>query len=150
MVFFHLGGLYMRIISSKYPFVFSLVVLIICCITLSSCGHKNEDLKGFTAKYASEYTVVNKEKDNYSICVSAPDFQKIATLIMEEGNDNKVDSKKIIDYAEQHPEYEKEYILNVDGCSEDVIHKKLLDQISYDLMVAAIQNNEYSERWDTE
>lgn len=136
---------------SKIHFIMAFVLSVVGCVfVLCSCGNKDDSLKEFTVKYSSEYKVVNNENNNYSISVSAPDFQKIATLLIAESNDNKVNSNKIIDYVEQHPEYKKDYILNVDECSEDVIHKKLLDQISYDLMVAAIQNNEYSERWDTE
>ena len=136
---------------AKIHFIMAFVVCVIGCVfVLCSCGNKDNSLKDFTVKYASEYKVVNNENDNYRVSVSAPDFQKIATLLIAESNDNKVDSNKIINYVEQHPEYKKDYILNVDECSENVIHKKLFDQISYDLMVAAIQNNEYHERWDTE
>lgn len=138
-------------IFEKIHIIMAFVVCLIGCVfILCSCGNKDESLRDFTVKFASEYKVVHTKNENYCVSVTAPDFQKIATLMVAESEDNKVDSNLIIDYAEKHPEYKKDYILNVDECSDDVIHKKLLDQISYDLMVVAIQNNEFSERWDTE
>ena len=134
-----------------YLLSFSMVVLIICyTIMLSSCGGKDDSLSDFITKYASEYTVIGNEDDQYRVSVSAPDFKGITDAIIEKNNNSSFDSKEVITYATQHPECKKDYVLMVDECTEESIKKALLDYISYDLMATAFQNNEYSERWDTE
>ena len=141
----------MRFKSLKL-FIFLVIATLTVCsaFVLSSCGGRDESLGDFAVKYADDYSVVSEDDGHSVVSVSAPDFREIAVIVFGENKGSDIDAKAIIDYAKQHPECKKEYLLDVENSTGEEIEKAFLDQIAYELMSSAIQSHEYSERWDTE
>lgn len=69
--------------------------------------------------------------------------------MLKEGQEEvKVEALK--EAVKKNSDCKKEYIINVESEEKDVIEEAFLEQISYELMVAAIKDVEYEEKWGVE
>lgn len=131
-----------------------LIIGVVCLLCLSACGteeksESNGEVKNFCKQYASEYTVIESESDKCVVSVEAPDFQKIVEIMLEEGKED-ISAETLEETIEKNSDCKKEYIVSVESEEMDVIEEAFLEQVSYELMVAAIKDVEYEEKWSVE
>lgn len=133
------------------------LLLFVCLISanIMACSSNTESKKEaavaeFCKEYVTEYDVIEAQ-DNGEVLISveAPDFEKIAKMMLEEGNE-EVDIDVIKDMIEEYPEYRKEYMFSVANEETSVIEEEFLQHISYELMVTAIKEIKYEEKWSVE
>lgn len=131
-----------------------LVAGVMCLLCLSACGieeksESNGEVKNFCKQYASEYTVIESENEKCIVSVEAPDFQRIVEILLEEGKED-ISAEALEETIEKNSDCKKEYIVSVESEEKNVIEEAFLEQVSYELMVAAIKDVEYEEKWSVE
>ena len=131
-----------------------LLLLFLGMLGLSACSsekeeNSNDDVKNFCKQYASDYTFIESKDETCVVSVEAPDFEKIVKILLEDG-EQELNADLLQEVIENNPDCTKEYIVNVENEDTLVIEEAFLEQVSYELMVAAIQNVEYEEKWSVE
>lgn len=122
---------------------------------LTSCGtsekEKDDALKNYCEKYASEYEVIEQmENGAIMVSVNAPDFKSVTEAIMAENGENDITVNDIEEIVNEYPDYKKEYKFWVDTDEKDEVEKGFLNEISEELIVDAIKNVDYTEEWSAE
>lgn len=134
------------------------LMLVVCLIIImfSACSNANENTNNnkiydCCKEYAKDYVIVETaDEEKTTVKVNAPDFNEIIKIMSEDTNIdelNSIDLEKIIN---ENPECTKEYVFSVDSIDDDEIEKKFLDQVSYELMIYAIENIECTDEWSAE
>ena len=131
-----------------------LILLFLGMIELSACNSEKEknssdDVKNFCKQYASDYTLIKNDDKTCVVSVEAPDFEKIVGILLEDG-EQELNVDLLEQIIDNNPDYTKEYVVNVENEDTLEIEEAFLEQVSYELMVSAIQNVEYEEDWGTE
>jgi len=131
-----------------------LLILFVGMLGLSACGSANEEssndeMRTLCKQYASDYTFIENNDEMCVVSVEAPDFEKIVKILLEDG-EQELNAELLKEVIENNPDCKKEYIVNAEREDTLVIEEAFLEQVSYELMIAAIQNVEYEEKWDVE
>lgn len=84
------------------------------------------------------------------VCISiiAPDFVHVIAAIKDENEKVEITPKNLEKGVKKHIEFEKEYIFYSNVNEINDVEKAFLQEIAYDLVIDAIKNIEYTERWD--
>lgn len=131
-----------------------LLLLIFGILGLSACSSKkqensNDEVKDFCKQYASDYTLVQSKDEMCVVSVEAPDFEKIVQILLEDGQ-QEINVQLLKKVIENNPDCTKEYLVNVESEDISAIKEAFLGQVSYELMVAAIQDVKYEDKWSVE
>lgn len=98
--------------------------------------------EGFT----NEYQVISENEDGtYTIRIEAPDFAKILKQEIEVNPTLTINLESINLLINKYPDLKKTYEITAASNTQDDIQKAFLQQISYDLMVAAITDKPVTE-----
>lgn len=135
-----------------------LLVLNLILITLlfigTSCSKKDSKekfLDDFYKQYATDYNIVEENKDGtFRISITAPDVKAIVEIMSKYNGEGDVNIDDLRDTIKEYPDCKKEYIFNVNELTNDGIKVSFSNEIAKDLVISAIENIEYTETWGTE
>jgi competence protein ComGC len=142
----------------------TVILILFFCIILSVLGivfikNKNKESESesrdnkivkILKEYADDYKVVEKgEDDSVKVSINAPDFKSIIDECMKDNEGKKVDIKEI-EKAVENTDSFKEYTFWVDKNDRETIKQQYIDNIAEEVMVEAISNVKFEDRWDVE
>lgn len=129
-----------------------ILFMILCLMFMVSCGKKEnegEALKKYCIEFVSEYNVLEEYADGrIKVSIIAPDFVHVIAAIKDENEKVEITPKNLEKGVKKHIEFEKEYIFYSNVNEINDVEKAFLQEIAYDLVIDAIKNIEYTERWD--
>lgn len=142
------------------------VVFLFFIWTLSSCRMNSKEieeskdvietddnsiLRNYCANYASDYTIAeNGEDATVLVSIEAPDFKAVIEQIIDEKVGSDITVQDLEEVVKSDPENVKKYVFTVNSLDKGEIEKGFIDEVSKDLIVAAIVNTDFTEEWSTE
>lgn len=113
--------------------------------------NRESDISRLFRAFANEYQVLSENEDGtYTLKILAPDFASILKQELEDNPTLTLNSENIDVLIDKYPDLEISYEFTVASKKRDEIQKAFLQQISYDLMVAAIMDSPISEPQEQE
>ena len=123
----------------------AMVVVVFLLSILTACRNDSsqQTINEMCRDYVKNYEVV-KTKDDGSVEVkmTAPDFTKSAKYAYEVDSSVPLDAKSLKKAIEEIPDNSKEYVLVAEEDNQKAIEDAFIDQVSYDLIVAAFEQVE--------
>lgn len=114
---------------------------------IESLGLNSEsDIARFFEDFTDEYQVISENKDgSYTLKVEAPDFANILKQEIEANPTLTINLDNINLLINKYPDLKKTYEFTAASNAQEDIQKAFLQQISYELMVAAIVDTPITE-----
>ncbi|MGO5097462.1 hypothetical protein ACTQ34_16915 [Agathobaculum sp. LCP25S3_E8] len=108
--------------------------------------NSESDIARLFEDFANEYQVISENEDGtYTFTIEAPDFANILKQEIEVNPTMTINLENITLLINKYPDLKKTYEFTAASNEQDDIQKAFLQQISYDLMVAAIVDTPISE-----
>lgn len=106
--------------------------------------NREMNVNALCSMYTEKYEVISKkENGSCEIKVSAPDF--VSIVLDMQKNNVRPSVSAIQKKAKENQSRTREYIFTVSQESSEEINEKFAEQVSYDLMIAAIKSTKYNE-----
>lgn len=114
---------------------------------IDSLGLDNElEIARFFEDYTNEYQVISENEDgSYTLAIEAPDFASILKQEIEVNPTLTINLENINLLINKYPDLKKTYEFTAPSNAQEDVQKAFLEQISYDLMVAAIVDTPITE-----
>lgn len=103
------------------------------------------EIKSIISDYSTEYEVINQNNDGtYEVKIVAPDFAVLVEATLDKAEET-IAAETLQDAIRDYPGTIKTYIFTVNSLSNDEIRAQFMDDVTYDIMIVAIQNSDYEE-----
>lgn len=103
-------------------------------------GKSKETFDDLLNSYVSNYKMLEENDDGTTtIEITAPDFEEIIKILSKTDNIENVDSELLLKTIKDHPDCQKNYKIFVEKNNIQEIEKKFLQQVSYELIVSAME-----------
>ena len=108
--------------------------------------NSKSDIAKLFEDFANEYEVISENEDGtYTFTVVAPDFSSILQQETEVNPTLAINLENINFLIEKYPDLKETYEFTAASKDQDDIQKAFLEQVTYDLMTAAIADMSISE-----
>ncbi len=119
-----------------------MILLGLALILCTACGNQEteeKEIDDFYRQYAEQYEVLEEKEDGtIEIQVTAPDFVEIVGNLLQEYDAEELDVTVMQDAVQNQEVATKKYVFTVEEMEQETIEEAFLDEVSYEMMIAAI------------
>lgn len=119
-----------------------MILLGLALILCTACGNQEteeKEIDDFYKQYAEQYEVLEEKEDGtMEIQVTAPDFVEIVGNLLQEYDAEELDVTVMQDAVQNQEVATKKYVFTVEEMKQETVEEAFLDEVSYEMMIAAI------------